>query len=484
MNNQITRRNTLTAVGAAGVVALAGCVGGDDDNGGDDTGTVTTEDTDPLVRVGTLQDITGENGPEFAHQGLAGFLSGLAYKNGGDQPEPIPETQNLATSIGDQFTYTVSDVGDVGDVEFEVHVRDTESDARVAHSVADELVEEEGVDVLYGLSSSDGLERVNNIFLGERTVPLFVGQASTTNVTRDGDRCREHLFRATANTAMNSRAGAIYIVEETDIENVAMINVPTSFGQDVVENYREIFEEADIDIVLEQEIPVALSDMDTWHQHLTEAEDRGAEAMVYGFTGITGEFFAQAFVDGNYQMEAYGQGGSRMTFREVGQAILDFLAGAGIDEITPEIVDFLPFGPLTCRYFWNQYDNEINDWLVDNHTEVYGVYPDLFTSSAFTSASAIVQAFEQAGEVSRDAILTEVSGMSVEATPKGEGQYEFQAYNNQARSPITVAEYQPTQEENTQFWPASLQPSPVVRTIAKDQTTIQQENPTMTCDLS
>lgn len=488
MRDHITRRETLSAAGASGIVALAGCIGGDDtgsdDTNGEANGTGTRSDGDNLIRIGTLQDISGENGPEFAHQGLAGLLSGLAYKNGQDRPVSIPDTEQELRSINEPITYTVSDVGTMGDVEFEILVRDTESDPQLSFNVAQDLVFEEDVDVLYGVSSSDAVERINNLILDETDVPLFVGQASTTSITSNGDLCRDQLFRATENTAMNARAGAIYVSEQTDIERVAMISVPTTFGRDVIENYKQIFEQEDIDIVFEQEVEVALADIDQWQEYLDEAENSGAQAIIYGFTGITGQFYVDAFVDGNYDMVSYGQAGSRLTVREIGNAVLSFLEEIGIHEITPEILDFLPFGPVTCRYFWNQYNNDINDWLIDVHTDVYDVYPDLFTSSSFTTASAMVQAFDQADDVSQEAIIEQVSGMTVEATPKGEEQYHFQAYNNQARSPITLARYQPTTEEDSEFWPAALQPSEALTSISMNQTTIEQDNPVMTCDLS
>jgi len=271
-----------------------------------------------------------------------------------------------------------------------------------------------------------------------------------------------------------------------------MINVPTSFGQDMIENYNRIFEEQDnVEVVFEREVEERLADEDEWIEVLDEAEDENdADALVYGFTGATGTFFAEAFVEGGYDMEAVGQGGSRMAFREIGGAIEDFIGGAGIDELTQDLVDRIPFGPFTCRYFWHHHDkddddeeNEINDWFIENHTETYGVLPDLFTSAAFTSASAIVQAFEQANEASLDAIMQEVPGMTVEATPKGEGQYHFQEYNNQARSPVTIARYAPTEEENEDVWPAALQPSDPIDTIDMDETTLEEDHSAMTCDL-
>ena len=486
----VSRRRALRAAGAAGVLALAGCAGdggdGDDDGGTEpagDGGSTDREESDAIT-VGVLQDVTAANGPEFAHQGLAGLLSGLAYKDGQATPEQLgdgptePEPAGVMEElVGETIRYTVGDVGAAGDVEFEFLIRDTASDAQTAGVVASTVLVDHDVDVLYGLSSSNGLERVNNTILGQTDVPLFVGQASTSAVTADGERCRDNLFRATANTAMTSRAGALSLAEDFDVDRVAMFGAETSLGRDVLENYGRIFDAEGIEVVVEEFLPVGQTE---WAPQLTAAEEAGADVVIYGFTGQTGSFFAEEFVLGGYEMDAFGQAPSRLTFREIGRDVLGFLEQFGEEEITPRIVEALPFGPVACRYFWNQYDNAINDWLVENHTEVYGVYPDLFTSAAFTSASAIVQAFERAGEASSEAILQEVPGMAVDATPKGEGEYVFQEYNNQARSPVTIAQFQPSDAE---YWPARLGPSEPTRIVDKDLTTIPADDPNMTCDL-
>lgn len=488
----ISRRDILRGAGAGSVIGLAGCSGGgggDDEDGGsgDDTDGGTTEpDSFDGIRIGVMQDITGPNGPGLAHMGVAGLLSGFGYKNNRETPKPLsdeeparPEPAGVMEGlVGETLRYTVEDIDSVGSVEFELLIRDTKSDAQTAGEVTSTLISDHDVDILYGLSSSDGLERINNTILGQIDVPLFVGQGLTSAVTSDANSCRDQLFRATGNNAMTSRAGAISLAQDFDIEKVAMFGVDTSLGKDVLRNYNRIFDQEDTEVVKEEFVSVGQTN---WETQLTEAEDLGAEAVIYGFSGQTGTFFAEEFVRGGYEMEAFGQAPERMTFRQIGENVREFLQQEfEVNEITPQIVEALPFGPVSCRYFWNQYDNDINDWLVENHIDTYGVVPGLFTGSAFTTASTFIQAFEQAGEASSEAILQEVPGMAVRETPKGKEEYVFQEYNNQARSPVTIGEYQLTKEE---YWPAALQPSERTQFVDKDLTTIPEDDPDMSCNL-
>lgn len=506
-SGMVSRRQTLRAAGVGAVVSLAGCSGGDDtgngDNGnnGDDTGGTTSQASEDAFTIGVLQDITGANGPEFAHQGLTGLLSGFAYKNNQDSPQPLAaETPQINWTDdgygtdpavlmddlnGGVVRYTVEDIEGAGTVEIELLIRDTASDAEAAASVATDLVDQ--CDLLYGTSSSDGIVRVNNIVLNQTDIPMFVGQGSTSQVTADSAQCRDQLFRTTENNAMVSRAGALSIVENPDIDKVALLGVDSSFGRDVIGNYRRIFETEGSIEYIEQFNPVGLV-TEGWRQVLEglfgpDGDHQDTDAVVIGATGQTATFYAEAFLEGEYELETFSQAPSRLTFREVGASALDSVeAQTGTRELSQFVVDnLLPFGPIACRYFWNQYDNEVNDWFTENHTSAYGVVPDMFTGSAFTTASAIIQAFEAAGTTNSAAILEEVPGMAVRDTPKGTEEYEFQEYNNQARSPITIAKYAARNEPK---WSAALQPSELLNRIDKALTTIPEDDPQMTCDLS
>jgi branched-chain amino acid transport system substrate-binding protein len=496
-------------VGAGAVAALAGCSSGsdngDDGDNGDtsENGGTTSQASADAFTIGVLQDITGANGPEFAHMGLTGLLSGLAYKNNQQSPQPLSEDRGATINWTDEgygtdpavvmdelngevLRYTVEDIEGAGSVEFEFLIRDTASDAETAASVATELVDQ--CDLLYGTSSSDGIVRVNNLVLSQSDIPMFVGQASTSQVTTDSAQCRDQLFRTTENAAMTSRAGALSLAEDPEISKVALLGVTSSFGRDVVSNYRQIFENEGSTDYFERFAPVGLV-ADGWREILErlfdpeDGEHPDTDAIVIGFTGQTGSFYVDAFLDGGYSQPTFTQAPSRLTFRQIGTSALDSVeAQTGTRELSEFVVDeLLPLGPIACRYFWNQYDNDVNSWLTENHTDAYGVVPDLFTGSAFTTASAIVQAFEAAGSADSAAVLEEVPGMAVRDTPKGPEEYVFQEYNNQARSPITTAKFQPRTEEK---WSAALQPSEPTGRIEKTLTTIPEDDPRMSCDLS
>ncbi|PSP27712.1 branched-chain amino acid ABC transporter substrate-binding protein [Halobacteriales archaeon QH_2_65_14] len=498
---KLSRRRVLGTLGASGVIALAGCVG-DDDDGGDDgddgSGDSDTDDSDSdsdtgdsdsetgdsdsdsdsdtgdddsddggmtddvsgSFTIGILQDYTGPL-DVYGHQGTSGFYSGLAHKADDD-----PLGENAIDEGGYEYS--------VGNIDLELLARDTQFDPSQAQQLAEDLVADDDVDLLYGAVSSDSAIRIISQVVDRTDVPFIAGPAAAAEITADGETCRDRVFRANENTAMDARSGGVYIAESTDVDQVALFGSDNSFGRSVVNNYKQVLEARGVEIVFEREVPEG---QEEWSGLLNQAEEAGAQGMVGGFTASTLIPFGTAFLQGDYQMRLFGGFASRLTLGAVGGLLADALG----DNFTNEGIEQAQFGPFTTRYHWNQYDNDINDAFVESHVEAYNVVPDLFTGGAFTASSAVIQAFHEQGEVSSDALIEGMSGMTVTDTPKGENGYEFQEYNNQARSDMTVAPVEVTPEDQ-EAWPAPIMPGEPIETIDADNVTIPADE--MSCDLS
>lgn len=447
-SERISRRTVLGTLGATGVAAVAGCVGDGDD-----------DDVEGTLRIGILQDFSGPL-PAYGEQGTAGFYSGLAHKADDD---PLPDS---AVDEGD-YEYTV------GDIDLDLRVRDTQFDPTQAQDLAEDLVTDENVDMLYGVGNSGGAIRVINQVVDQAEIPFIMGPAASAEITADDGTCRDLVFRANENTAMDARSGGVYIAEQTDVEQIALFGADDDFGQSVVRNYRAVLENRGVDVVNERAVP---SDFGEWDGLLDEAVNDGAQAMVGGFTAEGLIPFATTFLQGDWELQLFGGFASRVTLSVVGDTLESVLG----DNFTDEGLDEANFGPFTTRYHWNQYDNEINNAFVESHSDTYGVVPDLFTGGAFTAASAVIQALEEEGEVSGDAVVEGMTGMTVTDTPKGENGYTFQEYNNQARSQMTVAPVTVTPDDQAN-WPASIMPGDPIDTVSADEVTIPADE--MSCSL-
>jgi branched-chain amino acid transport system substrate-binding protein len=89
-------------------------------------------------------------------------------------------------------------------------------------------------------------------------------------------------------------------------------------------------------------------------------------------------------------------------------------------------------------YHYSFPDNEINDWLVENHRERFDDVPDLFTECGFTSAQAIVAGLTATeGDAFPESMIPALEGLQWSG-PKGE--YYIQPGDHQALVPMYIAE--------------------------------------------
>ncbi len=454
----------LAGLGAAGVAGLAGCSG--ETNDGDGTATATATEgggatvnasASGTVSIGVLQPVSGDLS-YYGQQALWGFYQGLNYK-ADDEFTPPAETG----------TYTAT----VGDVDYELIVRDTQLSADTAQTLATDLVSSEDVDMLFGCTSSASANRVITTVSKQSGVPTMIGPAASADVTSNAETCAPNVFRASENTAMDARSGGQYVAENSDVSRVYLFGADYSFGRAVVNNYRSVLEANGVEIVGQRFVPQGYSE---WEGLLDNAESAGAEGIVAGFTVSTLPQLFTTFLNGGYDFTVFGGFATQITTNIVGQTLQRVLG----EPLTADALAEANFGPFTTRYHWNQYDNEINNAFVDSYTSAYGVVPDLFSSGTFTASSAIVQAVEAGGSTEGADIQSELRGMVVADTPKGADGYEFQTYNNQARSAMTIADVVPNDEEN---WGAAIKPSEPVATVDMSNTTIPGDSDEMGCDL-
>ncbi|MFB6118171.1 ABC transporter substrate-binding protein [Halosegnis sp.] len=467
MRDNLTRRRMLASVGAAGIAGLAGCSGGSGGDSGETEGDAQTAtegtstsmsaEASGTVTVGVLQPVSGDL-KYYGQQSLWGFYQGLNYKSDETFTPPAETGQHTAT---------------VGDVDYELLVRDTQLSADNAQTLATDLVSSENVDVLAGCTSSASATRVINTVAKQSGVPTLIGPAASADITSNSDTCATNVFRASENTAMDARSGGRYVANNSDVSKVYLFGADYSFGRAVVNNYRTVLEANGVEIVGEKFVPRGYSE---WEGLLDNAESAGAEGIVAGFTVATLPSLFTTFLNGDYSYRVFGGFATQITTGIVGQTLQKVLG----EDLTREKLANARLGPFTSRYHWNQYDNEINDAFVQSYTDAYGIVPDLFSSGTFTASSALVQAVEASGSTAGADISAELRGMVVADTPKGADGYAFQEYNNQARSQMTIAEMVPNDEEN---WNAAIKPSEPVATVAAEQTTIPADSSEMGCNL-
>jgi branched-chain amino acid transport system substrate-binding protein len=474
-----TRRRVIGSLGAAGMIGLAGCGGdgGDGTDGGGDGGdgdggdggtggTTTTGGASGTVRIGAFNPHSGALA-YYGNHTLWSMYSGLKYKGGESTEVPGPDAGTGNYEI------------EVGDVTYQIVVGDSQGSSSTAQTRAEEFVSDFDIDVLLGGTSSASAQTVASNVASPEQVPYMVAPAAAVSITGSSETCGPNIFRAAENVAMDAQSGGAYVANETDIESVWIYYADYSFGQDVDTNYTRVLEANGVSIDGHTALPQGYSE--DWGGQLDKARDAGSDAIIAGFTVATLPAMFSVFLNNldRYQFSAVGG----LTTNAGATAIGSTLQSA-LGDLTQEKIEQAGLGPFTTRYHWNQYDNEINTSFVDFYTDTYGIYPDLFSAGGFVSTAAIHEAVQAGGSTNQDDIRENLTGLTVSETPKGQDAYTFQEYNNQARSPMTVAPMIPTQDDVQDLWgDAPVQPGEPVQTYGKDQTTPGPDSEVITCDL-
>jgi len=98
--------------------------------------------------------------------------------------------------------------------------------------------------------------------------------------------------------------------------------------------------------------------------------------------------------------------------------------GIKISTGAPDIIALQFMNPLVGMegfsvYYHTLPQNDVNQWLVDEHQKRFNEVPDLFTPGGMSAAIAIVEALKQSdGDADANKLIDVMEGMSFE-TPKG-----------------------------------------------------------------
>lgn len=346
-------------VGLLAAVLLAGLLAA---CGGSEEASGGSNDT---VKIGVLASLTGAL-ESYGQQTQRGFELGLEYATDGTM--------------------------EVAGKEIEVIFEDTETDATVARQKALALLEDEQVDFLVGSSSSGDTLAVTPLAEQYETI-MVVEPATADSIT--GSEYNDYIFRTGRNSAQDAVAAAAAIAEEG--VKIATLAPDYSFGHDGVAAFKTAAEDLGAEIIHEEYADQAATDFTANIQKIIEADP---DYLFVVWSGANSPW--SQIVD--------------MRLQEQG---IKITTGAPDIAALKTMNDLVGMEGFTV-YYHTLPDNEVNDWLVEEHKARYdGEVPDLFTPGGMSAAISIVEALEQTeGDTNADTLIETMEGMSFE-TPKG-----------------------------------------------------------------
>ncbi len=329
------------------------------------SGEANDGDSKETIKIGVLASLTGAL-ETYGNQTKQGFELGLDYATDGTM--------------------------EVEGKKIEVVYEDTETKPEVAVQKATKLLEEDEVDFLVGSSSSGDTLAV--LPLAEEYERIMVVEPAVAD-SITGSEYNDYIFRTARSSSQDAIAGAAAIAGEG--VKIATFAPDYSFGIDGVAAFKEAAEDLGAEVVLEEYADPAATDFTPNIQKIIES-------------------------DPDYLFVIWA--GANSPWNQISDMKLQE-KGIKISTGAPDIAALKTMEPLVGMegfsvYYHSLPDNEVNDWLVEEHKKRFdGALPDLFTPGGMSSAISIVEALKQTkGDTTAEGLIDVMEGMSFE-TPKG-----------------------------------------------------------------
>jgi branched-chain amino acid transport system substrate-binding protein len=362
-------------------------------------GMASAQDATPL-KIGLLTDNSGPlaiYGTELEN----GFKLGLVFAAGlnPDDYETIDDAVAAVTVAGRPV---------------EVLARDTASDADTGASLAREVLEQDGAEILVGAPSSGVTVGLQQVAL-DYDVALFAAPGASPAITGAG--FNPNTYRVCRNTTQDALALASFATEGLGTKWV-ILAADYEFGRASAAAFEATLGAYGVEFV--QETIYAPLETADFTAYLQQVLDSGAEALLPIWAGDTSVALFQQIAE---------------------QGVLDAMNVVGAFNSNDIVATSDPstIGNVSwIVYHYTFPQNEINDWLTEAHKKFFdGDVPDLFTECAFATAQAIYAAVAATEGSTLPADLAPALEGLVWEGPKGT--YYLRPGDHQALVPMYIA---------------------------------------------
>ncbi len=348
---------------------------------------------EPLGEVLKIGQITSASGAMalYSLQQQRGFQIGLEYASGGKQ-----DSEGRYIIAGRPV---------------EVIVKDDELTAEKGVALARELIEKDGVEILQGPVSSAVAVALTTVALENKMV-LMIDPAASAFTT--GSSFNPYVFRTSRTSYDDTLVIAKYLVENVSTK-FAHIYIDNAFGQGSEAALEFAVAKYGGEVVAPIPAPAETTD---YTAYIQQAMDSGAGCLFLTWSGIGYVTLFQQLTDmGALDAMTVSTGfGDNASFAAV--------YGNAVGTVGLNV------------YHYTVPTNEVNDYLVTRHMELFNEPPDLFTAGGMASAIALAAALEKtAGDASGDALIPALEGLTFEG-PKGT--YHIRPGDHVCEQPMNV----------------------------------------------
>ena len=340
------------------------------------------------IKIARVVGITGPY-EAYTKQSLVGFEMGLEYATKGSN-------EILGRPV-------------------ELIVKDTHLKPAMGKQLLTEAFQDDKVDLAVGgVSSAVALAMLP--VAKEFKKILIVEPAVADSIT--GKNYNRYIFRTGRNSSQDAISNALAVAEPG--VKIATLAQDYAFGRDGVAAYKEAAEAQGAEVVYEEYVPIQTADFTAPAQRIIRAmkEVQGDKYLFIIWAG-KGNPLGKL-----HSMKLEERFGIKLSS---GGNILDALK-----LYTP--LEGMRGG---IYYYYENPENEINEWFVEEHFKRYNAPPDFFTCGGFAAAMAVVKAIETANSTDTEELIAVMEGMHFQ-TPKGK--MVFRPEDHQALQSMDIFE--------------------------------------------
>ncbi|MCB1367478.1 MAG: substrate-binding domain-containing protein [Rhodobacteraceae bacterium] len=322
------------------------------------------------IKIALVHGMSGSSFEVFSKQTHTGFEMGLEYATNGTMM--------------------------VRGRKIEIIKKDTQFKPDVARAVLAEAYGDDDVLLAVGGTSS-GVTKGMLPIAEEYGRILLVEPAVADSLT--GPDSNRFVFKTSRNSSMDMQAQALALQPDSNLY-VATLAEDYAFGQDGIKAFKDALEGSGATVVAEEYVPLKTTDF-------TAATER----MFNALKDKPGRKVILIYVAGG------GDPMGKIQAMDPGRHGIEISTGGHILPVLPTYKR-VPGMEGAVYYFYQAYDNAINNWLVDEHMKRFNAPPDFFTAGGMAAALAVVKALETAETIDTEGMIKAMEGMTWD-TPKG-----------------------------------------------------------------
>ncbi len=279
--------------------------------------------------------------------------------------------------------------------DVKLYVEDSQLKAARAKMLLTKLYSDDKVDLAIGPTSSGVALAILPVAQQFKKI-LIVEPAVADSIT--GQNWNRYIFRTGRNSSQDAISNAVAVAKPG--VSIACIGQDYAFGRDGIAAYKNAAEKLGAKIVHEEYADPKGTDFTAPIQRIIDAlKDKPQPKYVWVIWAGKNSPITQLISAG---LDKYG---------------IEIASGGNV------LAALKMMKPLkgmkgSIYYYYENPQNPVNDWLVEEHYKRFNEPPDFFTCGGFAAASAVVQAITKAGGTDSEKLIATMEGMEF-MTPKG-----------------------------------------------------------------